>query len=110
MLGRGAAAGFGEAGRGPQVAVPDVPTHAAGELRSQPPGRPAHRRVHQPGHGRLRRVLHEQVYVVVLPVELPQLRTEVTADLPPAKPGCTTELRGVSAVQVIWLVRVMLSL
>ena len=35
-----------------------------------------------PGYGYLRRVLHEQVYVVVLPVELPQLRTEVTADLP----------------------------
>ena len=38
--------------------------------------------VHQRGDGHLRRVLDQQVHVIVFPVELAQLRAEVAADLP----------------------------
>jgi hypothetical protein len=36
--------------------------------------------VHQPGHGDHRRVLHQQVRVIIFTVELAQLGAEVAAD------------------------------
>ena len=62
--------------------VHPVPVYAAGELRSQTPGRHAFEAVYQPGHWDLWRVLNEQVHVIVFPIELPQLGAEIGADLP----------------------------
>jgi len=80
--GRGAAAGCGEAGRGPEVPVHDVPVHLAGEPRSRLPGRPALEAVHQCGDGHFGPVIGKQVHVIVLAVEVPQLRAEARAGLP----------------------------
>ncbi len=79
---RGTAAGCGEVGRGPEVPVHGVPVHLAGELRSQPPGRPAREAVHQCGNGHLGRVIGKQVHVIALVIEIPRLRAEVRAGLP----------------------------
>jgi hypothetical protein len=79
---RSAPAGYGEVQRGPEDAVHGMPVHAAGEFRSQPPGRHAVEAVHERRHSRLRRILSEQVHMVVLAVEFAQLRAEVTAHLP----------------------------
>src|SRR5262249_16300984 len=64
----GAAAGCGGIGRRPQVSVCDVPVHAAGELRPQPPGRDLLERVHQSGDGHFRLVPDQQVHVTVSPM------------------------------------------
>ena len=72
---RGPVAGRGGVGRRPEVPVHDVAVHAAGEPRSQPPGRHALERVHQAAR-LLRRVLNDQVHVVVFAVELAQAAPE----------------------------------
>ena len=64
------------------MAVRDVPVHPAGELRSQPARRQPLEGVHQGRDGDLGRVIDQRVDMIVFAVELPQLRADVTADLP----------------------------
>ena len=79
---RRVAAGRGKVGRGPEMSARRVPVHAAGELRSQMPGRHALQAVHQRRDSHLRWVSDQEMYVVVFPVELAQFRAEVAADFP----------------------------
>lgn len=55
--------------------------HLAGEVRPQPGRGYSLEAVHERGDSNFRRVEDEQVHVVVVAVELPQLGAEVGADL-----------------------------
>jgi hypothetical protein len=79
---RRAAARRGQVGRGPEMSVQGVPVHAAGELRSQVPGRHALQAVHQRRDCHLRRIPDQKMYVIVFAVEIAQFRAEVSANFP----------------------------
>jgi hypothetical protein len=68
-----------EVGRRPKVASPQELPDQAGVIPSQHPSRDALERVDQPGELDGRRVLDQQVYVVVFAVELHQGDSEVGA-------------------------------
>ncbi len=72
----------GEVRAGPQTLCPPVMADEVGELLTEASGGHALEGVHQPGHGDLRREVHEEVDVVVLAVELDQLGLEVLAHGP----------------------------
>src|SRR5260370_25398731 len=78
----GAAGGCGEVGRGPEMLTPQVSADVPGELLSQPPGGDALKGADQAGQGNPGRVVHEQVDVVGLAVELAQFGAEVRAHVP----------------------------
>src|SRR5450755_4567374 len=75
---RRSAARRGEVGRRPQV----LPVGADPVPLPEPPRGDALEGIHQRGDGHLRRVLDQQVHVVVFPVALREHRAEVLADLP----------------------------
>lgn len=77
----GAAAGTGEVRRRPQVPAPQVSGQMPVELLSQVTGRYAFEAVDQPGQGGRRRIVHEEVDVVVLAVELAEFGAEVGAHI-----------------------------
>lgn len=77
-----AAAGGGEVGAGPEASAPQVAVHMGFEFLAQAAGGDALEGVHQFRQGDLGRIVHEEMYVVVLAVELAQLGLEVDADLP----------------------------
>ena len=68
--------------------MPDVLVRPAGELRPHPPRRDPLEAVHQGGDGDLWRVFDQQVQVIVLAVEIPQLCAEVAAPST-SRPGTT---------------------
>lgn len=72
----------GEIGRGPEPAAHGCPVDLAGEVLPEPTGGHAFQRVDHGRHGDLRRVLDQEVDVVLFPVELDEGGIEVAADCP----------------------------
>lgn len=62
--------------------TPQIPAQVLGMEAAQVPGGDALEGVHQPGQLHGRGEPHEQMHVVVLPVELHQLTSEVLTNLP----------------------------
>ncbi len=75
------AATSGEVRAGPEVPAPQVPAHVRVVLLAQQAGGDALEGVDQLGELDFRRVVHEQVYVVLFAVELLEVGFEVRADL-----------------------------
>ena len=76
----GTAAASGEIGRRPQSAAPQLIADAWVVFLANHPTGDTFEAVHQSRHGHLRRIVHQQVDVIVLTVKLHQLSLEVSAD------------------------------